>query len=137
MRMNCIFVFIFCLPSVFSFSLGNAFSFALDFVPYVGNLKNFGEAIIGKDAITGEALSWTGRALSLLGTIPFVNYFKNVKLLKNGQKFFRAADRAQKTGKIKNFINFFKAGLRAMKKANKVPNIVKNIFIATKAFFKF
>ena len=108
MRMNCILVFLFCLPSVFSFSLGNVVSFALDFVPYVGNLKNFGEAIIGKDAITGEALSWTGRALSLLGTIPFVNYFKNVKLLKNGQKFFKAADRAQKTEKLKISLIFLK-----------------------------
>ena len=84
--MNYILVFIFCLPSVFSFSLGNAFSFALDFVPYVGNLKNFGEAIIGKDAITGEALSWTGRALSLLGT--FCKLLKKCKIFKKQPEIF-------------------------------------------------
>ena len=136
MRMNFISVLLFCIPSVFSISLGNFVSFALDFVPYVSNLKNIGEAIIGNDIVTGEALSWSGRALSFLCSIPVVNFLKNAKFLKNSQKFFKAADRAQKTGKIKNAINFLKAGVRATTKANKVPNIVKNIFKATKAFFR-
>ena len=61
---------------------------------------------------------------------------KNGKHLKNGQKFLKAAQRAKKVGKLKNAVKFTKAGLRAMAKANKVQNIVKNIFKGAKAFFK-
>ena len=67
----------------------------------------------------------TQRALSLLGGIPGLNYFKNAKYVKNAEKFFKASKRAQKAGKIKNFINFLKAGIRSMNKANKVQNSVK------------
>ena len=78
----------------------------------------------------------TQRALSLLGGIPGVNYFKNAKYVKNAEKFFKASKRAQKAGKIKNFINFLKAGIRSTNKANKVQNSVKNIFKAAKSFLK-
>ena len=54
--------------------------------------------------------------------------------MKNGQKFLKAAQRAQKVGKMKNAINFAKAGARAMTKANKLSNTVKNVFKASKTF---
>ena len=129
-------IFLLYLPSAFSFSLGNIVSSALDFVPVVGNFKSLTEAITGKDMITGEDLSEAERALSLFGAIPGGNYLKNAKHLKNGQKFLKAAQRAQKVGKMKNAINFAKAGARAMTKANKVSNTVKNVFKASKTFLK-
>ena len=127
-------IFLLYLPSAFSFSLGNIVSSALDFVPIVGNFKSLSEAITGKDMITGEDLSEAERALSLFGAIPGGNYLKNAKHLKNGQKFLKAAQRAQKVGKMKNAINFAKAGARAMTKANKLSNTVKNVFKASKTF---
>ena len=124
------------LSSIYSFSIGGAFSSVLDFVPGVGNIKSAAEAITGKDAITGEKLSWVERAFSALGAIPGGNWLKNAKHLKNGQKFIKAAQRAQKAGKIKNAVKFANAGRRAMAKANKVQNAVINGFKAAKAFFK-
>ena len=134
--MNIVLVFLLYLPSVFSFSLESLASSALDFVPVVGNLKSLSEAIIGKDMITGEDLSEAERALSLFGAIPGGNYLKNAKHLKNGQKFVNAPKIAPKVGKMKNAINFAKAGARAMAKGNKVSNTVKNLFKAAKTFFK-
>ena len=129
-------LFIFYLPSIFSLSIGGLASSVLDFVPGIGNAKSFGEALMGKDMVTGEVLSATERAFSILGAIPGGNFLKNGKHLKNGQKFLKAAQRAKKVGKLKNAVKFTKAGLRAMAKANKVQNIVKNIFKGAKAFFK-
>ena len=129
-------IFLLYLPSAFSFSLGSLVSSALDFVPVIENFKSLSEAITGKDMLTGEDLSEAERALSLFGTIPGGNYLKNAKHLKNGQKFLKVAQRAQKVGKMKNAINFAKAGARAMTKANKVSNTVKNVFKASKTFLK-
>ena len=129
-------IFLLYLPSAFSFSFGTLVSSALDFVPIVGNFKSLSEAITGKDMITGEDLSEAERALSIFGAIEGGNYLKNAKHLKNGQKFLKAAKRAQKVGKMKNAINFAKAGARAMTKANKVSNTVKNVFKASKTFLK-
>ena len=134
--MNIVLVFLLYIPSVFSFSLGSLASSALDFVPVVGNLKSLSEAIIGKDIITGEELSETERALSFFGAIPGGNYLKNAKHLKNGQNFVNGPKIAQKVGKMKNAINYAKAGARAMAKGNKVSNTVKNLFKAAKTFFK-
>ena len=129
-------LFLFCMPYIFSFSIGGIASSALDFVPVVGNVKSLGELFIGKDLITGEELSYFERGISLLGVIPGGNYLKNSKHLKNGQKFLKAAKRAQKVGKVKNALKFSKASARAMAKANKVQKIVSNSFKATKAYFK-
>ena len=120
----------------FFFSIKKSYIFSLRFVPGIGNIKSVEEAIIGNDIITGEELSVTQRALSLLGGIPGLNYFKNTKYVKIAEKFFKASKRAQKAGKIKNFINFLKAGIRSTNKANKVQNSVKNIFKAAKSFLK-
>ena len=102
-------------------------SAALDFVPVVGNIKVFGEAISWKDIITGEKLSKGERIISLLGAIPGGNYLKNSKHLKNGKKFFKAAQRAKKAGKIKNAVKFAKAGARAMDKSEKVSKVFKKV----------
>ena len=136
MKMNLVFIFLFYLPVIFSLNFEGLVSSVLDFVPGVGNVKSLAEAVTGKDIITGEELSRTERALSLLGAIPGGNFLKNGKHLKNGQKFLKAAQRAQKVGKIKNAINFGKASVRAMTKANKVQNTVKNFFKVTKAVLK-
>ena len=136
MRLNLILVFLFYLPLIFSIQIGNLVSSALDFVPGVGNLKSFGEAITGKDIVTGEKLSKTERTLSLLGAIPGGNWLKNGKHLKNGQKFLKAAQRATKAGKLKNAAKFAKASTRAMAKANRVQNVVRNLFKAGKAYFR-
>ena len=129
-------LFLFCMPYIFSFSIGGIASSALDFVPVVGNVKSLGELFIGKDLITGEELSYFERGMSLLGVIPGGNYLKNSKHLKNGQKFLKAAKRAQKVGKVKNALKFSKASARAMAKANKVQKIISNSFKAAKAYFK-
>ena len=129
-------LFLFCMPYIFSFSIGGIASSALDFVPVVGNVKSLGELFIGKDLITGEELSYFERGMSLLGVIPGGNYLKNSKHLKNGQKFLKAAKRAQKVGKVKNALKFSKASARAMAKRNKVQKIVSNSFKAAKAYFK-
>ena len=71
-----------------------------------------------------------------MGAIPGGNYLKNGKHLKNGQKFIKAAQRAQKVGKMKNAVNFAKAGARAMGKASKIENTVRNAFKVTKALLK-
>ena len=124
------------LPFITSISIEGVVSSALDFVPVVGNVKSLGEAVMGKDLVTGEDLSITERTLSLLGAVPGGNLLKNSKHLKNGQKFFKAAQRAQQAGKMKNAVNFAKAGARAMAKAEKVPKIVSNVLKGAKAFFK-
>ena len=136
MRLNLILVFLLYLPLIASIQIGNLVSSALDFVPGVGNVKSLGEAITGKDIITGEKLSKTERTLSLLGAIPGGNWLKNGKHLKNGQKFLKAAQRATKAGKLKNAVKFAKASTRAMAKANRVQNIVRNLFKAGKAYFR-
>ena len=61
---------------------------------------------------------------------------KSGKYLKNGQIFFKAAERAQKVGKMKNAINFAKAGGRAMTKANKAQNVFKSVIKGINGFFK-
>ena len=136
MRLNLILVFLLYLPLIFSIQIGNLISSALDFVPGVGNVKSLGEAITGKDIVTGEKLSITERTLSLLGAIPGGNWLKNGKHLKNGQKFLKAAQRATKAGKLKNAVKFAKASTRAMAKANRVQNVVRNLFKAGKAYFR-
>ena len=82
-----VFVLSFFVSSINSFSIGGLISSAIDFIPGVGNVKSDVEAFSGKDLITGEELSATERAFSILGAIPGVNYLKNGKNLKNGQKF--------------------------------------------------
>ena len=100
-------------------------SLVLDFIPVVGNVKGLQEALTGIDIVTGRNLSMAERFLSFLGAIPTGNYLKNGKHLKNSQKFLKAAERARKTGKLKNLISFAKAASRAAKKANKVEKYVK------------
>ena len=136
MRLNLLLFFMRYLPSINPLQAGNLVSSALDFSPGVGNVKSLGEAITGKDMITGEELSETERTLSLLGAIPGGNWLKNGKHLKNGQKFLKAAQRAAKAGKLKNAAKFAKASARAMAKANKVQNTFRNLFKAGKAFFR-
>ena len=48
------------------------------------------------------------------------------KHLQNAQQFFKAAERAKKAGKLKNFISFTKAASRAMKKAKKFESLAKS-----------
>ena len=136
MRTFIFILFTFAFSSYYSFSLGGLVSSALDFVPGVSSVKGAYETYTGEDPITGEKLSNAERSLSFVSIIPFGNYFKNAKYLKNGQKFFKAAERAQKAGKMKNAINFAKAGGRAMIKANKIPNIFKSVFKGINGFFK-
>ena len=104
---------------------GDAASIALDFVPYIGNVKNLGEAIFGKDLVTGKELTNSERILSLFGAIPFANYLKGGKHFKNGQKFLKASQRAFKGGKMINGIKFAKAGARALAKPNVLQKISK------------
>ena len=133
------FIFIlvaFVFSSYCSLSLGGLVSTALDFAPGVSSIKGAYEAYTGEDLITGEKLSYAERSLSFVSIIPFGNFLKNGKYLKNGQKFFKAAERAKKVGKMKNAINFAKAGGRAMTKANKGQKIFKNVIKGIKGFFK-
>jgi hypothetical protein len=119
-------LFLAMIPLIFSFSLTNILSSALDFVPVIGNVKGLYESLSGKDMFTGEDLPNSERALSFVSILPFGNLFKSGKHFKNGQKFLKAAKRAQQAGKIKNAINFAKAGARAMGKAEAVQKTIKN-----------
>ena len=69
MKVYLMLLFVFYLPSIFSLSIGGLASSVLDFVPGIGNAKSFGEALMGKDMVTGEVLSATERAFSILGAI--------------------------------------------------------------------
>ena len=130
--MRKIFIFLITFSSILSLSYKDIFSSALDFVPYVGNLKSAGEAIYGKDLITGEELSNFQRTLSLIGAIPFMNFFKNKKYVKIGKQFYKASKRAEKAGKIKNANSFFKAGKRAMNKIYWIPELFQKVTKFTK-----
>ena len=156
MRTN--FLFILLLPTISSFfisfdfssnvlsnvsynvsynvSSGNIASSVLDYVPFIGNIKNFGEAIIGKDIVTDEKLSTGERIFSFFASIPGLNIFKNKKHLKNAKKFYEASKRAKLANKIKNFFKFGKAAERATKKSNFVYNIANKVFKSAKSFFK-
>ena len=136
MRTSIFILFAFVFSSYYSLSLGGLVSTALDFVPGVSSVKGAYEAYTGEDPITGEKLSNAERSLSLVSIIPFGNFLKSGKYLKNGQKFFKAAERAQKVGKMKNAINFAKAGGRAMTKANKAQKMFKNAIKGINGFFK-
>ena len=131
-----VFVLTFFVSSINAFSIGGLVSSAIDFIPVVGNVKSAVEAFSGKDIVTGEELSNTERTFSLLGAIPGVNYLKNGKHLKNGQKFLKAAQRAQNVGKLKNAAKFAQAGARAMAKADKVPKFIRTGFKAIKTVLK-
>ena len=86
MKINLLFLFFLYLPSIISLQAGDLVSSALDFIPGIGNVKSLGEAITGKDIVTGEELSKVERTLSLLGAIPGGNFLKNGKHLKNVPK---------------------------------------------------
>ena len=136
MRTSIFILFAFVFSSYYSLSLGGLVSTALDFVPGVSSVKGAYEAYTGEDPITGEKLSNAERSLSLVGIIPFGNFLKSGKHFKNGQKFLKAAERAQKVGKVKNAINFTKAGGRAMTKANKAQKVFKNVIKGINGLFK-
>ena len=133
--MRTAFLFMLLLSPIFAFSVEDIVSISLDNVPYVSNFKNLIEFISGKDIVTDEELSPGNRIFSFFGIFPWLNYFKNTKLLKNAKKFEKAAERAKKANKMKNFLNFKKAGERTMKKANYFKNIANTIFESTKAFY--
>ena len=133
--MRTTFLFILLLSPIFAFSVEDIVSISLDNVPYVSNFKNLIEFISGKDIVTDEELSTGNRIFSFFGIFPWLNYFKNSKLLKNAKKFEKAAERAKKANKMKNFLNFKKAGERTMKKANYFKNIANTIFESTKAIY--
>ena len=100
-------------------------------------MKSFGEALTGKDIVTGQNLSIAERALSLLGTIPLGNYFKSGKQLKNAQKFTKAAKRASAAGKLHNAVKFTKAGAGALEKGNRLSKIINIATKTVKNIFKF
>ena len=104
---------------------GDAASIALDFMPYVGNIKNFGEALFGFDLITGKNLTNAERILSLVCSIPFANFLKGGKSYKVGHSFLKASERAFAGGKMRNFIKFGKASIRAFAKPNTMQKIAK------------
>ena len=56
----------------------------------------------------------------------FWKLFKKWKTFEKWKKFLKAAERAQKLGKMKNALSFAKAAARAIKKANSVGNYIKN-----------
>ena len=141
--MQKILLLLLCFPIIIPFSFNNilnrtkgVISTALDFVPIVSNIKGLGEVTTGKDLITGQNLTKTERTLSFIGAIPFGNYLKNVKYLKNAKSFFKASKRAKDAGKLKNFVNFAKAGARAVKNAETVQKVVKGAAKITNGILK-
>ena len=110
----------------------DAVSIALDFTPGISNFKNLGEGIMGVDLVTGKNLTNSERILSLISAIPFGKILKGGKLFKNGQKFLKASERALAGGKMRNFIKFGKAGVRAISKPNVAQKIAKTGIFVTK-----
>jgi hypothetical protein len=51
-------------------------SFALNFVPIVGDAKGIIEAIVGRDILTGQRLSASDRMLSAVTAIPFLDVLR-------------------------------------------------------------
>ena len=70
-------------------SIASIASKTIDFVPIIGNAKAIYEVFSGEDTFTKKKLSKTERSLSLLGAVPFGNYLKGGKYLKNGQKLLQ------------------------------------------------
>ena len=111
---------------------GDAISIALDFTPYVSNIKNLGEAILGVDLVTGKNLTNSERFLSLICSLPFGKLFKGGKHFKNGHKFLKASERALAGGKLRNFVKFGKASARALAKPNVGQKIAKTGIVIAK-----
>ena len=87
-----LYLFFFLIPLSFEEEDNNEIeqeiiSVALDFIPIVGNLKGLNEAITGIDTVTGKNLTSSERILSIITAIPFGNYLKSGKHLKNGKNF--------------------------------------------------
>jgi len=86
-----------------------AVSTGLDLVPVVGEVKSGAEAYTGKDLVTGEELSTTGRVLAAFGAIPLVGKLKSLKIFsklgdifkgsKNADKFAKTLETIRSTGK--------------------------------------
>ena len=111
---------------------GDAISIALDFTPYISNIKNLGEAILGLDLVTGKNLTNSERILSLICSLPFGKLFKGGKHFKNGHKFLKASERALAGGKLRNFVKFSNAGFRALSKPNVAQKIAKTGIVIAK-----
>ena len=150
MTFNCMIVKIFFITSIILSQVagkevekeeeikyvGMGLSAVLDYIPFVGNVKNLVEGISGNDAVTGEDLTISLRALSFLGSIPFVNYLRVGKHLKNAQKFQKAHQRAKLLGKLKNAVSFGKAAVRQLVKSEKPLKMFKRIALGAKHFLK-
>ena len=104
---------------------GDAASIILDFMPYISNVKNLGEALLGFDLVTRKNLTNAERILSLICVIPFANYLKGGKNYKVGHSFLKASERAFVGGKMRNFVKFSKASIRAFAKPNTLQKIAK------------
>ena len=100
-------------------------SIVLDFLPYIGNIKNLGEAVLGFDLVTGKNLTNFERILSLICSIPFAYFLKGGKNYEVGHSFLQASKRAFAGGKMRNFIQFGKASKRAFAKQNTKQKIAK------------
>ena len=111
---------------------GDAASIVLDFIPYVSNIKNLGEALLGVDLITGKNLTTSERILSFVCVIPLVNFLKGGKSYKVGHSFLKASERALSGGKVRNYIKFFKASTRAFSKPNTMQKIAKAVTLVAK-----
>ena len=135
MRTTLLILLLLPITFSFSFSFKEITSFGLDHIPFVGYFKRTKEAYDRKNLIKTKISSIFKGGLSLLGEIPGINYFTNSKDLKNGKKFSKAAQRAEKAGKKKNADSFRKASARAMAKAEKNPRIVQSIFKVVSGFF--
>ena len=112
------------LNSLFNYKLDVA-SIVLDFIPYIGYIKNLGEAVLGYDLVTGKNLTKLERILSLVCCIPFGYFLKGGKNYEVGNSFLQASERAFAAGKMRNFVQFGKASKRAFAKQNTNQKIAK------------
>ena len=84
----------------------------------------------------GENLTLSERALSIVGAIPFGNYFKLGKPLKNAQQFQKASQRAKQAGILKNAVNYGKAAVRQMAKSEIPQKVIKGVAKGVKNVLK-
>ena len=102
------------------------------FIPYISNIKCLSESVLGVDLITGKNITEVERILSLICSIPFVNFLKGGKNVKIGHSFLKASERALQGGKMKNVIKFSKASARALAKPNTMEKISKTVTLGAK-----
>ena len=107
-------LFLLCSINSFTFKdFRHRASFAIDFIPIIGNIKSAVELISDEDFIGGDKLSSAESGFSGLVVLPGGRYLKARKNIKKGAKAMKIIKKVAK------------AASRAIIKVNSIQNIAK------------